>query len=144
MAVLTHRSVTRTLFSMAFPMLAGTFAMNAYQLTDAWFVSRLGTLPLAAMGFVYPVVILLTFVAGGLGVGVTTLASHAIGRHDHSDAARLGCNVVSGSLCSRGGKESRGTSPRPMAGACEPFYCDGSGARQPEIGCFCSHNGTIA
>jgi len=89
MAVLTQRSVTRTLFSMALPMLAGTFAMNAYQLTDAWFVSRLGTLPLAAMGFVYPVVILLTFVAGGLGVGVTTLASHAMGRHDYRDAARL-------------------------------------------------------
>jgi len=89
MAVLVERNVARTLFSMAFPMLAGTFAMNAYNLTDAWFVSRLGTLPLAAMGFTFPVVILLTFVAGGLGVGVTTLVSHAIGRHDHGDAARL-------------------------------------------------------
>jgi putative MATE family efflux protein len=89
MTVLTERSVTRTLFSMAFPMLAGTFAMNAYQLADAYFVSRLGTFPLAAMGFIYPVVMLLTFIAGGLGVGVTTLTSHAIGRHDHRDAARL-------------------------------------------------------
>ena len=26
---------------MAFPMLAGTFAMNAYNLTDAWFVAQL-------------------------------------------------------------------------------------------------------
>lgn len=89
MAVLVRRSVTRTLFSMAFPMLAGTFAMNAYNLTDTWFVSRLGTLPLAAMGFTFPVVMLLACVARGIGSGVTTLVSHAIGRHDQNDAARL-------------------------------------------------------
>jgi len=88
MAVLVQKSVKRTLFNMAFPMLAGTFAMNAYNLTDTWFVSRLGTLPLAAMGFTFPVIMLLTCVAGGLGTGVTTLVSHAIGRHDHAAAAR--------------------------------------------------------
>jgi putative MATE family efflux protein len=89
MSVLVQDSVRRTLFRMAFPMLAGTFAMNAYSLTDAWFVSRLGTLPLAAIGFAMPVVMLLTFVAGGIGTGVTALMSHALGRRDHADAARL-------------------------------------------------------
>lgn len=89
MSVLVNRSVPRTLFSMAYPMLAGTFAMNAYNLTDTWFVARLGTLPLAAMGFTFPVVMLLTCVARGIGSGVTTLVSHAIGRHDHADAVTL-------------------------------------------------------
>lgn len=89
MTVLVRRSVTRTLFSMAFPMLAGTFAMNAYNITDTWFVAQLGTYPLAAMGFIFPVVMLLNCVAYGIGAGVTTLVSHAIGRHDHGDAARF-------------------------------------------------------
>lgn len=89
MSVLVQNSVKRTLLNMAFPMLAGTFSMSAYNLTDAWFVSRLGTLPLAAMGFTFPVAMLLTFVAGGIGSGVTTLTSHAIGRHDHPAAARI-------------------------------------------------------
>jgi len=89
MPVLVQGNVKRALFTMAFPMLAGTFAMNAYNLTDTWFVSRLGTIPLAAMGFTFPVVMLLTCVAGGLGSGVTTLVSHAIGRNDMADAARL-------------------------------------------------------
>jgi len=88
-SVLVQQSVRRTLFGMAFPMLAGTFAMNAYNLTDTWFVAKLGTLPLAAMGFTFPVVMLLSCVARGIGVGVTTLVSHAIGRHDDADAARL-------------------------------------------------------
>ena len=89
MAVLVKSSVRRTLVGMAWPMLAGTFAMNAYHLTDTWFVSLMGTRPLAAMGFTFPVVMLLTCVAGGIGTGITTLVSHAIGRHDHDDAARL-------------------------------------------------------
>ena len=89
MAVLVHRGVTRTLVSMAAPMLAGTFAMNTYSLTDTWFISQLGTLPLAAMGFVFPVVMLLTCVARGIGSGVTTLVAHAFGRHDDGDAREL-------------------------------------------------------
>ena len=88
-SVLVHRSVRRTLFEMAFPMLAGTFAMNAYNLADTWFVSRLGTQALAAMGFTFPVIMLLTCIAGGIGTGVTTLVSHAIGRREQSAAARL-------------------------------------------------------
>ena len=88
-SILVHRSVKRTLFGMAFPMLAGTFAMNAYNLTDTWFVSLLGTRPLAAMSFSFPVVMLLTCVAMGLGNGAMTLVSHAIGRHDTPAAARL-------------------------------------------------------
>lgn len=99
MAVLVHRSVTRTLFGMAFPMLAGTFAMNAYNLTDTWFVAKLGTLPLAAMGFTFPVVMLMTCVAGGIGTGITTLVSHAIGRHDHDAAARLVTHGLSLTVC---------------------------------------------
>lgn len=89
MPTLVRDRVRITLFRMAFPMLAGTFAMNAYNLTDTWFVSRLGTLSLAAMGFTFPVIMILTCMAGGIGTGVTTLVSHAIGRQSHDDAARV-------------------------------------------------------
>ncbi len=90
MAVLVDdKSVRRTLFAMAFPMLAGTFALNAYNLTDTWFVAQLGTLPLAAMGFIFPVVMLIGCIVRGIGTGVTTLVSHAVGRYDHEDAALL-------------------------------------------------------
>lgn len=88
-STLVRGSVRDTLFRTAFPMLAGTFAMNAYNLTDAYFVSRLGTVPLAAMSFTFPVVMLITFVAGGIGTGVTALVSHAIGRQDRADAVKL-------------------------------------------------------
>ncbi len=74
---------------MAIPMLAGTFAMNAYQLTNAWFVSRLGTATLAAISFTFPVVMLFMFVTRGLGTGAMTLVAHALGAGDHKKAATL-------------------------------------------------------
>ena len=74
---------------MAVPMLGGTFAMNAFNLTDTWFVAQLGTLPLAAMGFSFPVVMFLMSITRGLGTGATAVVSHALGRHDHELAKRI-------------------------------------------------------
>ena len=53
---LTEGPVVRKLLGMAVPMLGGTFAMTTFNLADTYFVSRLGTLPVAAMGFTFPVV----------------------------------------------------------------------------------------
>jgi putative MATE family efflux protein len=74
---------------MAIPMLAGTFAMNMYNLTNAWFVAKLGTEALAAISFTFPVVMLLMFVTRGLSGGALTLVAHAIGAKDRAKAATL-------------------------------------------------------
>jgi putative MATE family efflux protein len=89
MPKLLQNPVRRTLFQMAFPMLAGTLAMNTYNLVDTWYVSRLGTLSLAAMGLTFPVVSFFTFIAAGIGTGVTTLTSHALGRKDFASASKM-------------------------------------------------------
>ena len=89
MAKLVREPVYKTIFKMALPMLAGTFALNAYNLTDTWFVSRLGTQALAAMSFTFPVVLFLRFVMNGLGMGTMALIAHALGGQDKDTAARL-------------------------------------------------------
>jgi putative MATE family efflux protein len=89
MSKLVDDHVLKTLFRMAVPMLAGTIAHNTYNFVDTMFVAKLGTIPLAAMGFTFPVVTLLIFVAGGIGTGVTTLTSHALGRRNREDAQRM-------------------------------------------------------
>ena len=86
---LTDRPVGRTLTRMAFPMLAGTLSMQAFNLTDTWFVAKLGTLPLAAMGFTFPVVMVVACLVRGLGTGGTALISHALGQGDHDQARRV-------------------------------------------------------
>lgn len=89
MSILVRDKVFPTILRMAVPMLAGTFAMNAYNLVDTWFVSRLGTDALAAMSFTFPVVMLLGFVMRGLGTGAMTVVAHAIGRGKQKTAARI-------------------------------------------------------
>lgn len=86
---LVNKSVSRTIVHMAVPMLAGTFAINMYNLTNAWFVSRLGTEALAAISFTFPVVLLLMFLTKGLGSGAMTLIAHAIGAKRREKAAEL-------------------------------------------------------
>ena len=89
MSRLVTHSVNATLFKMAVPMLAGTFAVNAYNLTDTWFVSRLGTTPLAAMSFSFPVVMIVSFFTMGLGTGALAVVAHALGADEQDRAARL-------------------------------------------------------
>jgi len=89
MALLVKDKVLPTMLRMAVPMLAGTFSMIAYNLTDTWFVSRLGTEALAAMSFTFPVVMLLEFVMRGLGTGAMTVVAHALGSGKQATAARI-------------------------------------------------------
>ncbi len=89
MSKLTNDHVLKTLFKMAVPMLAGTIAHNTYNFVDTMFVAKLGTVPLAAIGYTFPVVTLLIFIAGGIGTGVTTLTSHALGRRNREDAQKM-------------------------------------------------------
>ncbi|MGE9290001.1 MAG: MATE family efflux transporter [Puniceicoccales bacterium] len=86
---LIRRPVFSTLWRMALPMLGGTFAMNSFNLADTWFVAKLGTVPLAAMGFSFPVVMVLITLSLGLGMGATTVVSHAFGANHHELAKRL-------------------------------------------------------
>jgi len=94
MGLLVRDRVLPTMIRMAVPMLAGTFAMNAYNLVDTWFVSRLGTNALAAMSFTFPVVMLLGFIMRGLGTGAMTVVAHALGGRKQKTAARITTHAV--------------------------------------------------
>jgi putative MATE family efflux protein len=67
---------------MTLPMIGGVFAIMAFNLTDTYFVSRLGTRPLAAISFTFPVVMVVGSIAMGLGLGLSSCISRAIGSGD--------------------------------------------------------------
>lgn len=77
---LTEGSLGRHILRMTPPMIMGFFAMMVFNLTDAWFVSRLGTAPLAAIGFTFPLVMIFYSIGLGLGVGTSSCVSRAIGQ----------------------------------------------------------------
>lgn len=86
---LTYGSVSEKLISLTIPMVFGMLSMVMFNLVDAFFVARLGTMELAAMGFTFPIVMLITSIALGLGVATSSVVSRAIGRGDHHQVKRL-------------------------------------------------------
>jgi len=95
---LTEGSVGRILIQLTIPMSVGIVGMVAFNLVDTFYVGRLGTLELAAMSFTFPVVLVVSSIARGLGVGTSAVVSRAIGRGDHERIKRLTTDSLSLSL----------------------------------------------
>ena len=93
--MLTEGPAGRTLLRLTVPMVAGIIGMVAFNLTDTFFVGRLGTLELAALSFTYPVVLVLVRFTLGLGIGASALISRAVGRGDTHAVRRLTTDSLS-------------------------------------------------
>lgn len=87
--MLTEGPVGRHLVDMTVPVLFGITTMMAQGLIDTWFIGRVGDAELAAYGFGFPILMIVTSVAIGLGAGTSSVVARAIGAHDHHRARRL-------------------------------------------------------
>lgn len=81
--------MTATLAKMAGAMLIGFLAAAAFNITDTYFVARLGTKELAAMSFTFPVAMLIHGLAMGVGVGASAVIARVIGQGQHRRVKRL-------------------------------------------------------
>lgn len=88
-AKLTDGPVGRHLVEMTVPVLLGITTMMGQALIDAWFLGRVGDRALAAHAFSYPILMIVTSVAIGLGAGTSSVVARAIGSGDHRRARRL-------------------------------------------------------
>lgn len=86
---LSKGTVIPQLLRMTVPMIGGMLSLTAFNLIDTWYISMLGTEPLAAMGFSFPVIMLLNSFAMGLGMGISTVLAQVIGKNDSSLVKRI-------------------------------------------------------
>lgn len=93
-ARLIEGPVARTLVRLSAPMVVAMFAMVGFNIVDTFYVGRLGTEQLAAMGFTLPVVMAVNSISLGIGVGTTAVVSRAIGRRDTEGVRRLALSSV--------------------------------------------------
>lgn len=70
-------------------MLMGIVAIMVFNVVDTWYVSKLGPLPLAAISFTFPVVVLVGGLTLGLGTGLTAIVSQEIGAGRRERVRRL-------------------------------------------------------
>src|SRR5213596_400667 len=83
---LTQGSVTRHLLHMAAFMAVSMLTQTLYLLADLYWVGRLGKEAIAAVGVAGNMTMIGLALTQMLGVGTTTLISHAAGRKDQSQA----------------------------------------------------------
>jgi len=86
---LTAGPVWRNLVRLAGPMMFGIAAVMSVQLVDTYFVGKLGTAPLAALSFSFPIALTLASLSIGLSAGAASVVSRAVGRGHRRRTRRL-------------------------------------------------------
>ncbi len=90
----SHDSLGLTLWRQTWPMAIGVLALLGFQLVDSAFIARLGTAPLAAQSFTFPLSFLIIGVQVGMGIAIAALISRALGAEQLARARRLGSLVL--------------------------------------------------
>ncbi|MDJ0711550.1 MAG: MATE family efflux transporter [Woeseiaceae bacterium] len=88
-ARLTQGPVGRHLIDMTVPMLLGITTLMAQSFIDSYFLGMVGDRALAAYSFGFPILMIVTSVAIGLGAGTSSVVARAIGAEDQRRARRL-------------------------------------------------------
>jgi len=88
-AKLVQGNIASQLIRMALPMLLGISSMVIFNITDTFYIARLGTVPLAAISYTFPVILTVSSIAFGFGGAVMALVSQAIGQQDRQKVEQV-------------------------------------------------------
>ena len=89
----------KLLLKLAVPMMLSMLVQALYNIVDSIYVSQVAEDCLTALSLVFPAQNIMIGLATGTGVGVSTLISRALGRHDPKDASRVAGNALFLCLC---------------------------------------------
>lgn len=87
-ARLTKGSIPGHLVGQTLPAIVGGLAMMSIGLVDSYFIGQLGPDALAAIAFIFPVLIALTSLGVGVMVGINSVVARALGEGDGERAHR--------------------------------------------------------
>lgn len=82
--------VAPTLKRITIPMIYGMVLLMTFNLVDTFFVGLLGTQPLAAISFTFPITFTVISLTIGLGIGTSAVVARAVGTGDHEKAKASG------------------------------------------------------
>ncbi|BBW91937.1 MATE family efflux transporter [Pseudoalteromonas sp. PS1M3] len=89
---LLNAPILPTLKTMTVPMILGMIMLMMFNIVDTFFISLLGTEPLAAVSFTFPVTFTVISLAIGLGIGTSAVIAKALGSNK-IDEARFDASI---------------------------------------------------
>ena len=93
-ARLTQGSILVNILRLAWPTVIGLLGIFLFNLADVFFVGKLGTVPLAAISFVFPILFGFITLSIALGIAATALIAQALGEGKTQEAYGLGSSTV--------------------------------------------------
>jgi putative MATE family efflux protein len=79
---------------MTVPMIYGLILLMTFNLVDTFFVGLLGTEPLAAISFTFPITFTVISLTIGLGIGTSAVIAKALGKGDKASAKNLATSAL--------------------------------------------------
>ncbi|MGB1423997.1 MAG: MATE family efflux transporter [Pseudomonadales bacterium] len=87
--VYTEGSVTRHIFKISSIMILGFMAMTLGNLVELYYIGRIGMEALAAIAFMFPIIMALGAITRGIGIGAASLIAQAMSQTNHARTAEL-------------------------------------------------------
>ena len=88
-------NIIKAILVLAGPIMINNMVQSIYNITDTYFVSQLGSIPMAAMTLVWPVVFFFLAVGIGINLAGTSLIAQYIGDGRKEEARRVAGEVIS-------------------------------------------------
>lgn len=82
-------NMKKVILTLALPIMLNNLIQTLYNLADTYWVGRLGTNEIAALGLVFPFIFLMLAVGMGMNVAGTALISQHIGSDNHKEATSI-------------------------------------------------------
>ena len=91
---LTQRAVPSSLLKLTAPMMAGISANIMVSMLEIGFIGQLGTEQVAAITFTFPITMILSSIALGIGIGTSSVIARSVGSGESEEVQRLGTHAV--------------------------------------------------
>ena len=91
---LTQGSVHRSLYRLTAPLLLGVSSSILVQVLEMGFIGQLSTEHVAAITFTFPITMILTSIALGVGIGASSVIARSVGAGDRRDMRRLASHSI--------------------------------------------------
>jgi putative MATE family efflux protein len=91
---LLEGNINQTIMRMSLPMVLGMLSMVIFNLTDTYFIGKLGKDELAAVSFTFPVVMIVNSIALGMGIGTSSIVSRAAGEKNSEKLVKTATDSI--------------------------------------------------
>jgi putative MATE family efflux protein len=93
--LILNGNIKKALITLAIPIMLNNLIQTLYSLADMFWVSKIGSVELAATGFVWPILYLIISVGMGVTLAGTSLISQYVGSNDKKNATLIACQIFS-------------------------------------------------